>query len=138
MKYKKNKLRLTEIASAIQCFYFLVKFGLVLIYKLKVYRKKYSSILLRKNMFNFSCTFSSFQRFLCWKSRNYSQQFSVKILFLGRYTEREERSVWFVLYPYFFSFFFFSFCIGIFLNRYLRATGQQGLFSTSIRSRTFI
>ena len=54
MKYKKNKLRLNEIASAIQGFYFLVKFGLVLIYRLKVYRKKYSSILLRKNMLNFS------------------------------------------------------------------------------------
>ena len=54
MKYKKNKLRLNEIASAIQGFYFLVKFGLVLIYRLKVYREKYSSILLRKNMLNFS------------------------------------------------------------------------------------
>ena len=64
-----------------QGFYFLVKFGLVLIYILKVYRKKSSSILLRKNMFNSllafcfwkACTFSSFERFLCWKSRNYSQ-----------------------------------------------------------------
>ena len=64
-----------------QDFYFFVKFGLVLIYILKVYRKKPSSILLRKNMFNslfaFSfwkaCTFSCFERFLCWKSRNYSQ-----------------------------------------------------------------
>ena len=53
MKYKKNKLlKLNEIASAIQGFYFLVKFGLVLIYKLKVYLKKSSSILLRNNMFN--------------------------------------------------------------------------------------
>ena len=65
----------------IQDFYFFVKFGLVLIYILKVYRKKSSSILLRKNMFNSllafcfwkACTFSSFERFLCWKSRNYSQ-----------------------------------------------------------------
>ena len=64
-----------------QGFYFFVKFGLVLIYILKVYRKKSSSILLRKNMFNSllafcfwkACTFSSFERFLCWKSRNYSQ-----------------------------------------------------------------
>ena len=64
-----------------QDFYFFVKFGLVLIYILKVYRKKSSSILLRKNIFNsllaFSfwnaCTFSCFERFLCWKSRNYSQ-----------------------------------------------------------------
>ena len=64
-----------------QGFYFFVKFGLVLIYILKVYRKKSSSILLRKNMFNSllafcfwkACTFSSFERFLCWKFRNYSQ-----------------------------------------------------------------
>ena len=77
MKYKKSKLRLNEIRD----FYFLVKFDLVLIYILKVYRKKSSSILLRKNMFNSllifffwkACTFSSFERFLCWKSRNYSQ-----------------------------------------------------------------
>ena len=48
MKYNKNKLRLNEIASAIQDFYFLVNFGLVLIYILKVYRKKSSSILLKK------------------------------------------------------------------------------------------
>ena len=53
MKYKKNKLRLNEIASAIQGFYVSVKFGLVLIYRLEDYRKKYSSIFLRKNMFNF-------------------------------------------------------------------------------------
>ena len=77
MKYKKSKLRLNETRD----FYFLVKFDLVLIYILKVYRKKSSSILLRKNMFNSllifffwkACTFSSFERFLCWKSRNYSQ-----------------------------------------------------------------
>ena len=48
MKYKKNKLRLNDIASAMQGFYFLVKFGLVLIYILKNYLKKSSSILLRK------------------------------------------------------------------------------------------
>ena len=75
MKYKKNKLRLNEIQS----FYFLFKFGLVLIYILKVYRKRSSSILLRKNMFNYlhffwkAYTFLSFERFLCWKFRNYSQ-----------------------------------------------------------------
>ena len=39
-----------------QGFYFFVKFGLVLIYILKVYRKKSSSILLRKNMFNSLCS----------------------------------------------------------------------------------
>ena len=87
MKYKKNKLN--EIASAIQDFNFLAKFGLVLIDTLKVYRKKSSSISLRKSMFNSllafffwkACTFSSFQMFFCWKSRNYSQQFSVKFFF---------------------------------------------------------
>ena len=47
MKYKKNKLRLNEIVSAMQVFYFLVKFGLVLIYILKVYGKK-SSFLKKK------------------------------------------------------------------------------------------
>ena len=56
-KYEKNKLRLNEIASAMQGFYFLVKFGLVLIYLLKVYCKKSSSILLRKNMFNWLLSF---------------------------------------------------------------------------------
>ena len=35
-----------------QGFYYFVKFGLVLIYILKVYRKKSSSILLRKNISN--------------------------------------------------------------------------------------
>ena len=35
MKYKKSKLKLNEIDSAIQDSYFLVKFGLVLIYILK-------------------------------------------------------------------------------------------------------
>ena len=75
-----RKTRLNDIVLVMQGFYFFVKFGLVLIYILKVYRKKSSSILLRKNMFNSllafcfwkACTFSSFERFLCWKSRNYS------------------------------------------------------------------
>ena len=58
MKYKKNKLRLNETASAIQGFYFLVKLGLVLLYVLKVHHKKFSSILLRKNMFNSVLAFS--------------------------------------------------------------------------------
>ena len=63
-----------------QGFYFFVKFDLILVYLLKVYRKKSPSILLRKNMFDSllafcfwkTCTFSNFERFLCWKSRNYS------------------------------------------------------------------
>ena len=85
--HDKNK-QLNEIVSAMQGFYFLVKFGLVLIYILKVYRKKSSSsISLRRNMLNSllafffwkAFTFSSFERFLCWKSRNYSQYFSLEI-----------------------------------------------------------
>ena len=52
MKYKKNILRLNEIASAMQGFYFLVKFYLVLIDILKAYFKRSSSILLRKNILN--------------------------------------------------------------------------------------
>ena len=48
MKYKKNKLRLNEIVSAMHGFYCLVKFCVVLIYILKVYFKRSSSILLRK------------------------------------------------------------------------------------------
>ena len=71
MEHKKNKSSLKEISSAIQGFYFLVKFGLAFIYILKSYRKKYSSIFLRKNMFNSLlafffwkvCIFSSFERF---------------------------------------------------------------------------
>ena len=55
-----GKKRLNDIVSVMQGFYFFVNIGLVLIYILKVYRKRYSSILLRKNMFS-------------WKSRNYSQ-----------------------------------------------------------------
>ena len=50
MKYKKNKLRLNEIVSVMQGFYFLVKFGFAFIYILEVYRKKSSSFLLRKNI----------------------------------------------------------------------------------------
>ena len=79
MKYKKNKLRLNKIASEMQGSYFLVKFGWILIYILKAYLQKPSSILLRKNILNSSllafffwkvCTFSSVERFRCWKPRN--------------------------------------------------------------------
>ena len=69
-----------------QSFYLLFKFGLVLIYVLKVYRKKSSLILSRKNMFNSLLAFSSciffffsiFERFLYWKSRHYSSSFLQK------------------------------------------------------------
>ena len=57
---------------------------------LKVYHIKSSSIWLRKNMWNSLLAFffwkawtsSSFQKFLWWKSRNYSQQFSLESFFL--------------------------------------------------------
>ena len=137
MSYKKNKLRLNEIASAMDGFYFLVKFCLVLIYILKVYFKRSSSILLIKKILNSllifffwkALTFSIFERFLCWKYRNYSQHFSLDIflwdlellnngvLFL-HYIEREQRSVWFVFYPFFFFFSFFLFFISFFLDRH--------------------
>ena len=134
MKYKKDRLRLNEIASVILGFDFLVKFGLVLIYISKVFRKKSSSILLRKNMFNSSlfflkaCTFSSFQRFLCWKSRNYSQQFSLEIFFWDLSSIIDYWGSIFTLYLTWgaFSlvcvvsvfFFFLSFFTGIFLDRH--------------------
>ena len=101
-------------------FHFLVKFGLVLISILKVYSKKSSSILLRKYMFNSllalffwkACTVSCFERFLSWKSRNYSLHFSLENflwdLFILCY--HIIPSVWFVFYPYFLfspSFFLF-------------------------------
>ena len=44
MKYKNSKLRLNEIASAMQVFYISLKFGLVTIYVLTAYRKKSSSM----------------------------------------------------------------------------------------------
>ena len=111
-----------------QGFYFLVKFGLVLIYILKVYRKKSSLILLRKNMFNSllafcfwkACTFSSFERFLCWKSRNYSQIYLSGIInywgsILTLYITWGAFSLVCVLSVFFsfflsFLFFFFFFC----------------------------
>ena len=48
----------------------------------------------------------------------YLELLIIGVVFL-HYIEREERSVWFVLYPYFSSFFFFcSFSISIFLDRH--------------------
>ena len=83
MKYKKNKLKLNEIASMIQGFYFLIKFGLVLIYILKACHKKSSSILLRQNMFNpITCIFLLKSMYLLSrKSRDYSLQVSREIFF---------------------------------------------------------
>ena len=110
-----------------------VEFRLVLISILKVYHKKSSLILLRKNMFNSllafcfwkACTFSSFERFLCWKSRNYFQIylsgivnywgsiFTLSITWGGF-------SLVCVPFVFFLSFFLvlFSFSIGIFLDRH--------------------
>ena len=116
-----------------QGFYFFVKFGLVLIYILKVYRKKSSSILLRKNMFNSllafcfwkACTFSSFERFLCWKSRNYSQIYLSRIInywdsILTLYiTWRAFSLVCFLSVFFFFFLLLFFFSFGIFLDRQL-------------------
>ena len=127
---------LNDILLVMQGIYFFVKFGLV-IYILRVYRKKSFSILLGKNMFNSllaflfwkACAFSSFERFLCWKSRNYSQIYLSEILNYGRsiltlYMTWGAFSLVCVL-SVFFSFFlsfpfllFFSFCIGIFLDRH--------------------
>ena len=109
-----------------QDFYFCVKFGLVLIYKLKFYRKKSSSILLRKNIFNSllafcfwkACTFSNFERFLCWKSRNYSQIYlsgiinywgSILTLYItwGAFSLVCVLSVFFSFFISFFFFFFY-------------------------------
>ena len=80
-----------------QGLYSLVKFCLVVIYILKIYRKNILfDFIEKKNVQFLNCVFlfksmyfSSFERFLCWKSRNCS--------------------VWFAFYPYFFAFFCFFF-----------------------------
>ena len=128
-----RKTRLNDIVLVMQGFYIFAKFGLVLIYILKVYRKKSSSILLRKNMFNSllafcfwkACTFSSFERFLCWKFRNYSQIYLSGIInywdsILTLYITWGVFSLVCVLsafFPFFLSC-FFSFSIDIFLDRH--------------------
>ena len=132
-----------------QGFYFFVKFGLVLIYILKVYRKKSSSILLRKNMFNSllafcfwkACTFSSFERFLCWKSRNYSQIYLSRIInywdsILTLYiTWRAFSLVCFLSVFFFLSFFFWFFFLSVFFltgnlssNRFPKRIRKKGCF----------
>ena len=73
-----------------QGFYFLVEFSLVLIYILKVYRKKSSSILLRKNMFNSLLAFFKKKLLPSQVWKNFSvenletlfQLFSIEIFFL--------------------------------------------------------
>ena len=68
-----------------QTCYFLANFGFVLTYILKAYRKKFSFILLFNSLlaifFWKACTFSSFEKFLCWKFRNYSHTFLSKSSF---------------------------------------------------------
>ena len=85
-----------------QGLYSLVKFCLVVIYILKIYRKNILfDFIEKKNVQFLNCVFlfksmyfSSFERFLCWKSRNCS--------------------VWFAFYPYFFAFFCFFFFLSVF------------------------
>ena len=110
-KNEKNKVKWYSLSDT--GFYFFV-----LIYILKIYCKKSSSILLRKNMFNSllafffwkACTFSSFERFLCWKSRNYSQIYLSRIInywdsILTLYLTWGAFSL--VCVPFFFLYFFF-------------------------------
>ena len=122
-------ISLNKRVSTIQAFYFVAKFGLVLIYILKVYRKKSSSFFLRKNIFNSLLVFSFEKHVLSQVLKTFSvenlettpstylSKFSCEI-YLSRITN--VRSVQFVLYSiYFFvSFFFFSFSIGVFLDRH--------------------
>ena len=137
-----------------QGFYFFVKLGLVLIYTLKVYRKKFFSILLRKNMFNSllafcfwkACIFSSFERFLCWKFRNYCQIYLSGIINYWDSIIHDVRSVQFGLcsiHIFFFLSFFLS-CFFLFLSVFslidtkIHKMGRERkslffLFSTSTR-----
>ena len=142
MKYKKSKSRLNEIASVIQGFNFSFKFGLLLIYILKIYRKKYSSILLIKNMFNSSlafCFWKACNFFKFWKiclleleqllpalfSQNLLQRsIYLELLIIGGsifalYLKWGAFSLVCVLsvFSSFLSFLFFSFSVGIFLDR---------------------
>ena len=118
-----------------QGFYFFVKFGLVLLYIWKVKNPLSQKILFDCSMFNSllsfffwkACTFSSFERFLCWKSTNYSHIYLSRIInywdsILTLFIMWRAFSL-VCLLPVFFSFFlflfFFSFFIGIFLDRQL-------------------
>ena len=145
--------------------YVLVKFGLVLVYILKVYCKKSSSILLTKNMFNSILVFFSEKHVPSQVLKDFSVENleTIPNTFLSKFSSKIFLSpiinYWggiFTLYlmwgtlvlSVFFSFFlsFFRFSIGVFLNRHYRFTGLQGkereclfyLSSTFNRSRTFI
>ena len=141
MKYKKNKLRFkNEIALVILGFYSLVKFSLVLISISKFYRKKCSSMLLKKicsihyfylpfekhvscevlkdfyveNLETTPSTFGSKFSSEIYLSRIINYLDSIFLLYLtwGAFSLVCVLSVLFFL-----SFFFLSFSIGIFLNR---------------------
>ena len=111
-----------------QGFYLFVKFGLVLIYILKIYRIKSSSILLRKNMFHLllafcfwkACTFC-FESFLNWNSRNYSQIYLSGIInYWGNFSIiHNVRSVHFGLCSIRISFFLSFFLLFFFFYRYV-------------------
>ena len=145
--------------------YVLVKFGLVLVYILKIYCKKSSSILLTKNMFNSILVFFSEKHVPSQVLKDFSVENleTIPNTFLSKFSSKIFLSriinYWggiFTLYlmwgtfvlSVFFSFFLSCFCfsIGAFLNRHYRFTGLQGkereflfyLFSTFTRSRTFI
>ena len=135
----------------LQCHNF-VKFGLVLIFILKVYRKISCLIFLRKNIFNSlleicfwkACTFSSSERFFCCKSRNYFQIHLSGIMnywgsILTLYIRWGAFSLVCVL-SVFFSFLFFFFSYRYFpwqpLTIHKMGRERKGLFclfSTSIR-----
>ena len=124
----------------VQGYYFFVEFGLVLIYVIKVYRINSSLIWLRKIKVNSllafcfwkACTFSSFERLLCWKSREYSQIYLSGIInywgcILTLYIMWGVFSLFFVLSA-FCSFFlvFFSSSIGVFLDRHYQFIRWDG------------
>ena len=138
MKYKKNKLSLNEVASAMYGFYILVKFCLVIIYILKVYFKRSSSILLRKKISTHDLHFSFEKHVPSQFLKDFSvenlettsstslSKFSCEI-YLSRVINYwgiiftlswrwGEFSLVYVISEFFF--FFFSFSVVIFLDRY--------------------
>ena len=145
MKCKKGKLRLNEIVSAMHGFYFLVKFCLVLIYILKVcFKRSFSILLIKKysiHYLHFSFEKHALSQFLKDFSvenlettpNTFISKFSCEI-YLSRiinycgiyfYMILNVRSAQFglcsirILFP----FFFFSFSIGIFLDKHYRFIG---------------
>ena len=145
-----------------QGFYFFVKFGLVLIYIWKVYRKKSSSIV-QCSIHYLHFSFEKHVPSQVLKDFSVENLETIPNTFLSKFSSKIFLSriinYWggiFTLYlmwgtlvlSVFFSFFlsFFCFSIGVFLNRHYRFTGLQGkereclfyLSYTFTRSRTFI